>query len=209
MKTMLFAAAASVVALAAMPAAAQDIYGQIGAGLSLESKVDVKATASGASGSQDFDLDKGWLLGGAVGTTLGPVRGEVEVFYTHNEISDSYQLFGSNVDVNEWAGMANVIYDVPVGSKVTPYVGAGLGYGRTTLKVGDEDEGDGGLAWQLKAGVTVHGADGVNFDVGYRYVRLATWEAEADLGDGPGQLKVEPSLHVIGASVRFPFGGAK
>lgn len=208
MKLMLFAAAASALAFTAAPAFAQGGYGQLSAGLSVNSKVDVNASVNGESGSEKFDLNNGWLVSGALGSQMGPLRGEAEVLYTHNEVSDSAAVFGSTVKASQWALLGNVIYDIPVGSKVTPYVGAGLGFGRTRLRAGDEDDSDDGLAWQLKAGITIHRDSGMNFDVGYRYIQAAKWEATADLGDGPATLKVRPELHVLAASVRFPLGGA-
>ena len=207
MKTILFAAAASVAAFTAMPAAAQ-MYVQGNLGYSLSGTADTSVTVDDGEDivteTGDVDLSNGFVVSGALGTALsGGLRVEGELVYSSNDL-DSDEDF-EDVSVQHWAVMANAIYDFSMGA-VTPYVGAGVGYGSTSLDTEDDELDDSGLAWQLRAGVTF--GESVKWDVGYRYLNLADVEAAFEEEDVSVSLEAETSLHAVSVGVRIPLGGA-
>lgn len=67
--------------------------------------------------------------------------------------------------IRQLSALANVWFDLPVGSGITPYAGGGVG------ATGFESDGEGSatFAWQLGAGVAVRVTKGVSLTVDYRY----------------------------------------
>ncbi len=57
-------------------------------------------------------------------------------------------------------------FDIPTGSMITPYLGAGAGYGWGTVDGGRDRDG---FAYALMAGASVDLTDNVSADVGYRF----------------------------------------
>jgi OOP family OmpA-OmpF porin len=214
MKTILFAAAASVVAFTALPAAAQGlsgIYVQGNLGYSFAGTSDTTAVITLEDETEtisgDVDLDGAVMGSAAVGASLADgLRVEAELLYTKNDLSGSEDF--EEVAVSQLAVMANVLYDFAVGG-VSPYVGAGVGFGTTNLEIEEGDLDDSGLAWQLRGGVSF--GEGVIWDIGYRYVNMADFEAsfvEEDEGDEIGiNLQAEAAVHAVTVGVRIPLGG--
>ena len=194
-KVILAAAAASAMALAAMPAAAQDWYAQVNTGVST-GKVDV--TVDGDSG--DADLKTGFGVGAAGGVALGNgLRAELEGIFNRNDFSD--QVDGETLKGSAATAFVNVLYDFQLGG-ISPYVGAGVGYGSTSLKVDEDSVHDQGVAWQLRAGASFPVNDVLTVDAGYRYMNLAHFKDEG--------IKIEPTLHMLTVGARFKLGaGAK
>jgi opacity protein-like surface antigen len=213
---MLFAAAASAAVMFALPAAAEGWYAQVNTGLSVGGQADVSASITDGtdteSGSGELDLENGFVVGAAAGRSVGPVRIEGEAFYSGNDVDDVVigEFDGDEVSLDEvelrhMGFFANVLYDFAVGG-MTPYVGAGVGYGSTSIDVGSDSEHDDGLAWQAKAGVAIPVNDTLTIDVGYRYVSMAEFEREGDLDDDlSGKFTVEPTIHALTVGARFSF----
>jgi len=61
---------------------------------------------------------------------------------------------------------ANGYIDVPLGLPITPYIGAGVGWGFVNA---DSSHNEDGLAAALTAGVTFDVTQNVAVDVGYRF----------------------------------------
>jgi opacity protein-like surface antigen len=83
----------------------------------------------------------------------------------------------------DWAGLGdddssfttvlgNVYFDIPLETILTPYLGAGLGYGWVESNGTDDD----GAAFALMAGVEVNLTDNLSADVGYRYRQILSEE---------------------------------
>jgi opacity protein-like surface antigen len=79
----------------------------------------------------------------------------------------------------DWAGLGdddnsfttvlgNVYFDIPTETIMTPYLGAGLGYGWSSSQAEDQD----GVAFGLMAGVEVNLTENLSADVGYRYRQI-------------------------------------
>jgi opacity protein-like surface antigen len=204
----------SVLAMAST-ASAEGWYVQGNAGLSVGGKADADLSATDGtdtfSASQKLDLDSGWLASAAIGRQGGPVRWDAEFVYSTNDLKDITLSDGTDsmtvtgVSVSQAAVFANVYYDFMTDSSMSPYVGAGLGYGATRFKAEDEDDVDSGLAWQLKAGVSIKQSDALSWDIGYRYMRLADFQVSDSEGGIDTNLKVKTDLHALTVGARFSF----
>lgn len=222
MKKILFAAAASALVFAAMPAAAGEWYAQVNVGATVQTEADVNLTFTPddtdfdpSSESGEGDIDNGFAVGAAAGVVLGGgLRLEGEALFSSNDLGGIEELDVDNVELNHMAAFANLIYDFQVGG-VTPYVGAGIGYGSTTFDVDGESIHDEDTAWQIKAGASFPVNDTLTIDVGYRYISMAAWEEsfdDVDIDDspdaGPGTLgfEFEPTAHALTVGARFKLG---
>jgi len=83
----------------------------------------------------------------------------------------------------DWAGLSddesslttvlgNVYFDIPLETILTPYLGAGVGYGWVDSSGND----DNGAAFALMAGVEVNLTENLSADVGYRYRQILSEE---------------------------------
>lgn len=199
MKTLLFAAAASAVTFAALPAAAQELYAQGNLGFSAAGEADVDADIGGLTGSGEVDLENGWLASAALGSGFRGVRVEAEVIYSKNDVDEDAL---GDASVEHLGLLANVLYDIPMDGAFRPYIGAGAGIGNTQVELDGEDADDTGLAWQVRVGATLGAEDGVQWDIGYRYLNLADFE----LSEEDASLEAEAAVHAITVGVRIPLG---
>jgi opacity protein-like surface antigen len=107
----------------------------------------------------------GWTIDAAVGRQIDDhVRADGELLY-----SDADAKVGSG-RVKVLAGLANGFYDFDTGTKLKPYVGAGVGVGQVKLDGGAFHDDDTGLAYQLLTGVAYPINDKLSAQVGYRYL---------------------------------------
>ncbi|HEX6859613.1 MAG TPA: porin family protein [Caulobacteraceae bacterium] len=223
MKKFMFAAAASALAFAAMPAAAADWYAQVNAGYTVSGDADVDASFTPddtdfdpMSGSVGGDIDNGFLVGAAAGMAVGNgLRVEAEGVLGSNDMGDIEDLDLSGIEYKHAALFANVLYDFPMGG-VTPYIGAGIGYGSSTFDIDGDSVHDQGTVWQIKAGASFPVNDTLTVDIGYRYMEAAKWEAsmddvdiddDPDAGPGTARLSVDPAVHALTVGARFKLGG--
>lgn len=198
MKTALFAAAAAMMTFAALPAAAQELYAQGNLGFSAAGQADVEGSFGDLSGSGEVDLENGWLASAALGSGFRGVRVEAEVIYSSNDVDEE----GLDASVEHLGLLANVIYDIPMDGNFRPYIGAGVGIGNTQVELEGEDADDTGLAWQVRVGATLGAEEGVQWDVGYRYLNLADFE----VSEGDASLEAEADVHAVTVGVRIPLG---
>lgn len=164
-----------------------------------------------------FDVDDK-VLGGSVAAGVstkvngGSVRAELE----YNKNADAEKTHGvvylnENDDLVEGNGkfkvksqsvMLNAYYDIDTGSKLTPYVGAGIGYAKLkgTLTIDGKSMGsmdDNNFAWQVGAGVGYALNDNVSLDAGYRYVDYGDFTEDGT--------KLETSAHELYVGARYAF----
>lgn len=141
----------------------------------------------------DFDVDLDWSVGlgfGAGYRIADVVRLEAE-FHSNYYRAGSLDLGVSppfapaDYSGGEWAQglMANLLFDLPAAGSVRPYLGAGYGFSRVSVKYNEAvcfifcfsttnqvvNDWDFARAWQAMAGVTL--SDGTNTEMyfGYRY----------------------------------------
>nr|WP_240454502.1 outer membrane beta-barrel protein [Caulobacter sp. 17J65-9] len=193
------AAAAALIVASASAAQAGDTYAQVDAGIVAGGSYDLTVDDPFFSGSMSSDAEIGFLLSGRVGKELDngfAVEGELLV--THNGV-DADELGLGDVTNTNTLLMVNAKYAFHSDKDVSPYVGAGVGYGQSQYEfadVGSDD--DNGVAWQLLAGFT-YKKDGRVWDFGYRYIDTPEYK----IGDSGTTVTVEGDIHAVTLGVRF------
>lgn len=156
----LFAMLATVCTLA-LPTAMQAAEGFYVGGQGGVNFLDVNAHHS------HLKTDVGYNLGIVGGYKwCNGISAEAEITYRRNDVR---HISG---DIHTWSYMVNGYYDLPVCwcVPVTPYLGAGIGYDRTELKIhrfgrGHSDE----FAWQLMAGLNYEFCNNVVVNAEYKF----------------------------------------
>jgi opacity protein-like surface antigen len=125
-------------------------------------------------------LDGGfsWLDTGDGTVDSGVIGGGIGYQFNDNLRSDlrvDYAGLG-NDDTSLTTALGNVYFDIPTQTMLTPYLGAGLGYGWATGKREDTN----GVAFGLMAGVEVNLTDQLSADIGYRYRQIFDEDAFAN-----------------------------
>jgi outer membrane protein OmpA-like peptidoglycan-associated protein len=224
LKTTLFAAAATI---AFVPAAHayEGLYGAIGAGLNYtQDDNDFEKTFPAATAwDSELDHNKGIGVYAALGMDRGSNwRLEGEFSYRNNDVR---HLPGDGAGFPGWstlsgdqsvmALMFNAIYDFSNDSKITPYIGAGLGAGRfeadfggtnaslQTIAVNDKAFQ---LAYQGIAGVAIALAENVALDISYRYFGAENVRYEGLVSGAVSDFKSDYRTHSAFAGLRWNFG---
>ena len=112
--------------------------------------------------------------------------------------------------------MANVWYDIDMGWKAKPYVGGGVGWGRshldgvaavtTSSDCCDLDgpysfeRNESGFSWQLGAGFNYEVAPGVDLGLGYRFFRGPGFDP-VFIGKNGIPVKFDNDNHAVSASL--------
>lgn len=185
--------ASAALALLSHEAHADGLYISVFGGANFQPDQSARTTDTGWLVSTDADT--GFVIGGAIGTSLDNwakgLRVEAEVSYRRNDVGGNWTSStgdtGGFVDGNAstFAIMANVWYDIDIGNKVRPYIGGGVGWGRARLDQGlfttftssgattgirdVSDITNSGFAWQLGLGINYEVAPDVDVGLGYRY----------------------------------------
>lgn len=126
----------------------------------------------------------GYDAGGSIGYKSNPLRYEVQFTYMDAE-AKSFYVNGLAPDLLAGEStasllMANVYYDFPdMVPGISPYLGAGIGYGYVTARLGAGQNGyylyaldvnDSVFAYQATAGLTYNFAENYAVNIDYRYV---------------------------------------
>lgn len=170
----------------------------------------------GANGEIEFD--NGWggslalgYLPGASSGLFNYMRFEFEAAYRGADVDRAtiggVPVAGASAEVDSLAWMANAYVDIPTGTTVTPYLGAGIGWAHvqmdTTAGFGTTDDEDSVFAYQFMAGISCapQTLPHVVFDVGYRY--FAT--DDPSYSTAAGDVDFEHKSQNIEAGARFRF----
>jgi opacity protein-like surface antigen len=107
------------------------------------------------------DDDDALTIGAGIGyQATDYLRGDVRVDY-----SGEYEV-APGADMSTVTVLGNMYFDVKNSTMITPYVGAGIGWGwANETPTGDEN----GLAFALMGGASVDLTEMVAFDLGYRF----------------------------------------
>ena len=133
-------------------------------------KADVEASAFGKRSSHVSDGIPGLAL--AFGAKISDFRAEFAV-QGHTKLSDN--VFDGYVKskTQTYAGFLNAYYDIQTGTKLTPYIGAGIGLAHNKSSLSDDvlkySNSNWSFAWQLAAGLNYPLTDSLVADLGYRY----------------------------------------
>lgn len=154
-------------------------YISVFAGASLMNDVN---TVSSSGSPYTARFNTGYIIGGVVGAKWNDMlRTELELSHSNVGARDYSYNGGAFSPASGSLGatylLANVWLDIPTHSQLTPYIGGGIGYGwaNADLKFGKSPgytNGNGGLAWQLGAGVKYSINEHLDVDLGYRYKAL-------------------------------------
>ncbi len=130
------------------------------------------------------DDDSALAVGGGVGYRFNDnIRADVRLDY-----AGEYKV-APGADMSVSTVLGNLYFDIPTGTALTPYVGAGVGYGWANI---DNAKDEDGLAYGLMAGVGVDLTESVTVDVGYRFRDVMTSGSD-------------PMEHQILTGLRFEF----
>lgn len=165
----------------------------------------------------------GFAFSAAAGYDFGAARLEGEILRIENDV-DQYGFandgglgaaalgFNSATTGKTGAtlGMLNIYYDIETGTGLTPYLGAGVGWGRIGYNnyevnnVPIVNRADEGVAYQLIAGLSAAVSDAIDVTADYRYLGAD----ERDLSDALGRpLEADYSTHLFMVGLVWKFGG--
>ena len=142
----------------------------------------------------------------AVGTIYNLMDGDFrfEIEYTKNADAEKH---GGKVKTQ--GVLFNVYYDFNLRTElpITPYVGAGLGWGHSEFEgVRRSKDDDDGTSVQVGCGINYRVTDHAVVDLGYRYISYGDFDEEYRI---PGRLyekyEYEPRAHEIMLGVRYEF----
>lgn len=216
------AASVSTSVMAAQPA------WYVGGDLGWNNSNDVTWTLT--SGDHSVPFDDGWMGSLKVGTDVLGVRAEVE--YAHR--SNDAQYFGTPGSIDPAKGsiksdalMLNAYYDFTPTGKITPYVGAGIGFAQvqadsirknigTSCCSGLVDDKDTVAAMQLMAGAAYAVSSNLDFTLEYRffvtkdpsfdYATGCNWNDSISSCGGPdGKTSDSYNNHSIMVGLRYRF----
>lgn len=183
---------------------------------------DTTVTFFDPSGSSDdkVTFDPGIYIGGTGGYDFGFVRLEGELSYRNAALdtvtfADTTRFRNVDGDLGAFTGLFNVFFDLHNPSRVTPYLGGGIGFaalhlsdttgvgssstGRTLLY--DESD-DTVFAYQIGAGMDIAINNRYSLDIGYRYFKTDNAELESDF-DTINELELESHNVLIGFKFKF------
>ena len=169
----------------------------------------------GISGVQDTDItmgattetgigfDSGTLAGGSLGYGYGPSPWAAEFEFAYRS-SESSTGATSRGDFASTSLMVNGVYSFEAAGRLTPYVGAGLGY-VTEIDFDVPGMGEfsdrGGLAWQAFGGVSYRVSDMLSAFAELRYFDAGS----RTLSGGSGTLAADYSTLDVAAGLSFSF----
>lgn len=152
-----------------------------------------------------------WVWGGAaaVGLKMCAFRTELEYNQTFSTARDTRKngLGLTRGKQSYRSYMLNGYFDLPTGTDVHPYVGAGIGLARVKNRLADlgadavTKHRETNVAYQLMAGVGYNMTRNWTLDIGYRWVDngRSTWH------NGTDHVKFDSAEHQFTAGIRYTF----
>lgn len=203
-------AAATIALLAPLSAKADVPAGwYLGGNTIMSFQSDADSSVSAVTNS--IESKTGWGLAGYGGYAWGNgFRTEAELAYRHAEADN---VTGTNSGavgggIHNTALMGNVLYDISTGTRLTPYVGAGIGTSLVdadnlrTMNGATADDDRIAFAYQGIAGAALALDGGWAFTADYRY--FATPDVKFKTNTG-ARAETENSSHNLMMGVRYTF----
>ncbi|MDD3183030.1 MAG: outer membrane beta-barrel protein [Alphaproteobacteria bacterium] len=172
-------------------------------------QTDADSTVSGVTDS--VESKTGWGLDGYGGYAWGNgFRAEAELAYRHAEADN---VTGTNSGavgggIHNLALMGNVLYDIDTGTRLTPYVGAGIGTSLVdadnlrTMNGATADDDRIAFAYQGIAGATLALDGGWAFTADYRYFGTPDVKFKTNTGV---RAETQNHSHNLMLGVRYTF----
>ncbi|HET9160477.1 MAG TPA: outer membrane beta-barrel protein [Caulobacteraceae bacterium] len=219
MRTLLALSAFTGLAALAAPAMAQQQPGeylQVSAGAGVGGTVHLSVDDSVLGQARHGEQTKtGPFVSVAAGRSLpNGFAVEVEALYLENKIEtediNGFLGFPLDAQAKTYAVMVNGLYAIGKTGPVVPYVGAGVGWGKSTYKAVGETQSDNGLVWQARAGLALPMSDKVTWDFGYRYLEAPEFKKTYGFDDGSGgqeflAVQAKTKQHILSAGVRWRY----
>lgn len=173
-----------------------------------------------AASDDDVTFDPGVYVGGTGGYDFGFVRLEGELSYRHADLdtvtfADGRRFRNVDGDLGAFTGMFNAFFDLHNPSRVTPYVGGGIGFaslflsdtdGRDTSGINEplySESDDTVFAYQIGAGMDIAINNRYSLDIGYRYLKTDKAELESDFNFTTNELRYESHSAMVGFKFKF------
>lgn len=197
---------------------AVSVYLEYIGGVSFVDNQDVEgADASGAGLSGSADLSVGYVVGASVGVRfLEYFRGEIQITYNKTDV-DNLSVQGepstAKGGLSMLAIMANGYVDWALDFGITPYLGAGIGWGKADFSARNRsgpnqteiDDTDSVFVWNVMVGATVPIGQNLEFSLGYRYLASEDLRLAGRVGTEPRRFDSEFDAHQVLAGFRINF----
>ena len=181
----------------------------VGGNLNMSFQEDADSTLSSVTNVIEYKT--GWGLDGYGGYAWGNgIRTEGEVAYRH-AATDHVTGTASGAaggGIHNWAFMGNALYDFDTGTRITPYIGGGIGVAAVdadnmrTINRGTLDSTRAAFAYQGIAGAALDLDGGWAFTADYRY--FATPDVEFKTNRS-ARAETENASHNLMLGLRYTF----
>jgi opacity protein-like surface antigen len=164
-------------------------YVRVDAGAAFQDEINATPKVNGKTG---------WTADIAAGRSLASnFRAEAELLYSQDD-----QKHSDSGRIKVLAGLANGYYHFDTGTKLKPFVGAGVGVGQVKLDGGPIRDDDTGLAYQLLTGVAYPITDKLSAQIGYRYLGVN----DVKIGSSAQAIRGDYHDQAITFGVTYKFG---
>lgn len=184
-------------------------YTSVGISVGIEGSVPINDPTNSAFSNESFQTDPTIAPNAAIGYSFpGAWRAELEYvgFFadsTNKFTLDGidYSVGGGKVDTN--AVQINIIKDIPTNSKITPYIGGGVGFASSRYSVPEGSQTGTTFAGQAKVGISYAASPNTDIYFGYRLLSIAGGTSLDFWSDNPTtKTRIQHSLD-LGVRYRF------
>lgn len=203
----------------AAPRTGPYVSGFIGVSIPRDSDVTTEYFNNDPADKDQVEFDPGINIGGTGGFDFGYLRLEGEISHKYSEIDSitdqnaNFRFRNPDGNLGVTAFMANAFFDLHNETRVTPYLGGGIGF--ASLQLSDtrgndaagrlllyEEDDDTVFAYQVGAGVEIAINRRFSLDIGYRYFGTETATFDNNF-DRSNSMKFES--HNVAAGFRVTF----
>lgn len=176
---------------------------------------DLDVSGTGVGINRSVDTDTGYAVIPSIGYRFGNgLRSEVELGYRKNDVDSVSGSATGSGEIKARSAMLNLLYDVNMNGRVSPYIGGGIGYAKIRydgvqpvgvpgIGVNDSDRV---FAYQGIAGLSYAVSNAVELAAEYRY--FATQDPDMRTSGGTS-VETEYKSHAALVGLRFNFGAPK
>ncbi len=176
---------------------------------------DQDISGAGAGINRSVDTDTGWAVMPTIGYRYGNgIRTEFELGYRTNDVDSVSGATNGSGELTAKSAMLNLLYDIDTGSRLSPYLGGGIGYAQIDydnvrpvgVGLNRLDDEDNVFAYQGMAGLSYWLNDAVEVAAEYRY--FATQDPDMRTSAGVS-VEGEYDSHAALIGLRWNFGAPK
>jgi outer membrane protein OmpA-like peptidoglycan-associated protein len=176
---------------------------------------DLDVSGTGVGINRSVDTDTGFAVIPSIGYRFGNgLRSEFELGYRKNDVDGVSGSTTGSGEIKARSAMLNLLYDVNMNGRVSPYIGGGIGYAKVRydgvqpigvpgIGVNDSDRV---FAYQGIAGLSFALSNAVELAAEYRY--FATQDPDMRTS-GRTAVETEYKSHAALVGLRFNFGAPK